>query len=445
MSSSSTSGLLRLIALMPLTAVLGCATGPPGGTGGSQDESDASPADLVQSAENWATSPDLPEGDLEELVTENNAFSFDLYQQVNDGGGNIFFSPHSISVALAMTYAGARGETEQQMAETLRFTLPQDHLHPAFTALDLELASRAETSGEDEEEGFQLHIVNRLWPQIGYVFLESFLEVLDEHYRAGLSPQDLFNSPVESRVTINDWVAEQTEERITDLIPPGMISPLTRLVLTNAVYFKASWSKPFREGNTQDEPFYQLDGGTVTVPMMRRVATLNHTRGRGYQVVELPYEGDQLSMVVFLPDDGEFEDFDDTLDAVTVAGGIQSLRARLIDLSMPRFTFEWSTFLSQTLSAMGMPNAFGAADFSGMTEEEDLFIGEVIHKAFVAVDEEGTEAAAATAVVLPGTSAPDEDLEEPLVVRIDRPFAFIIRDIVTGSILFVGRVVDLST
>ena len=401
------------------------------------DQLEPAPGQLVKSEKARITSPELPAGDLAELVAANTAFAFDLYQQVGDQDGNLFYSPYSVSIALAMTYAGARGETEQQMADALRFTLPQDRLHPAFNVLDQALASRGASSDQ-----FELHVVNRIWGQVDYPFLESFLDVLAENYGAGLNLLDFVNATEQSRVAINDWVAAQTRDRIKDLIAPGAITALTRLVLTNAVYFKAAWEEPFDEALTQDGSFHRLDGSQVTVPMMRQNAGFGYAAGNGYRAIELRYEGGELSMVIFLPDAARFAEFEAALDAARVDAIAQALAPRDLALTMPRFSFTRDFSLVEVLSAMGMPIAFtGGADFSGMNGSQDLFIQGVLHKAFVAVDEEGTEAAAATAVIVGLTAAPPSELN----VTIDRPFIFVIRDIETKTILFAGRVLDPST
>jgi len=399
----------------------------------------ATGGDLLQSDEPRETAPDVGDTDLEALVEGNSAFAFDLYQQLRDEEGNLFYSPYSISLALAMTYGGARGETEAQMADALSFSLPQNQLHPAFNALALELESRGEGAEGKDGEGFRLNIVNAIWGQLDYEFLSDFLDLLAVNYGAGLRVLDYINSPEESRVTINDWVADQTEGRIEDLIPQGIISPMTRLVLTNAIYFNAAWNYPFEENMTEDGIFYLLDGDEVTVPMMRQRETFGYAEGDDYQAVELPYDGDELSMVILLPESGQFEAFEASLDAATVAGIIKDMGRHEVILTMPKFEFESSFSLKDTLSAMGMPDAFdmSVADFSGMTGEPELFIREVVHKAFVSVDEAGTEAAAATAVIIDLTAMP-----ETVEMTIDRPFIFLIRDIETGTILFVGRTLN---
>jgi len=423
------------VASAALLTIVGCRSSA--GT-----DSGPPPGELLQSARPRITSPNVPEADLAELVAGNNAFAFDLYDQVRDDTGNIFCSPYSISLALAMAYAGTRSETEQQIGDTLHFTLGQDGLHPAFNALDLELASRGEGAPDGGGEKFQLNIVNRIWGQVGYAFHQAFLDVLAENYGTGLSLLDFVHASDASRIAINDWVAKQTRDRIKDLIPPGAINTLTRMVLTNAIYFKAAWREPFDKDRTGDQPFTRLTGDSIPVEMMRQTNDYGYASGDGYQVVELPYHGDEFSMVILLPDVGRFEEFEGTLEPSRWGTILEQVEYRTVALSLPKFTFEWGTSLADTLAAMGMPSAFdpAEADFSGMTDVEQLFIGDVIHKAFVAVDEEGTEAAAATAVIMVGTSAP----VEPVVVTVDRPFIFLIRDISTGTILFLGRVVDPS-
>ena len=397
--------------------------------------------EVIQSEKPRVTSPDVSGADLATLVEGNSAFAFNLYQALREGDGNLFYSPYSISLALAMTYAGAQGETAQQMADTLQFVLPQDRLHPAFNDLDLELSRRGEGAEGKDGEGFRLNIVNAIWGQKDYEFLSEFLDLLAENYGAGLRVLDFVSAPEESRITINNWVSDQTEGRIEDLIPQGLINALTRLVLTNAIYFNAAWQYPFEEDMTEDGPFYLLDGGEVTVPMMRQTELFGYAEGDGYQAVELPYDGGELSMIILLPQAGHFEVFEDSLDAQQVDEIIGRLELRQVTLAMPKFEFESEFSLREPLSAMGMQIAFsGAADFSGMTGNRDLFIAEVIHKAFVSVDEAGTEAAAATAVVMELTAVP----ETPVEVTIDHPFIFLIRDIETGAVLFIGRVVNPS-
>ena len=408
-------------------------------------------ADLVffqelRSEKQRVASPDLAPSDMGDLVAGNSAFAFDLYQALSAEDGNLFYSPYSISLALAMTYAGARGETEQQMADTLHFILSQDRLHSAFNGLDLELAGRGAGAKGTDGEGFRLNIVNALWGQEDFEFLAEFLDLVSENYGAGLRLLDFANAAEDSRIVINDWVSEQTEGKIKDLIPQGVIDELTRLVLTNAIFFNAAWLYPFEESQTKDGAFHLLDGGEVTVPMMRRTASFGLAKGDGYQAVELPYDGSEISMVILLPDTGQFEGFEGSLDAGLVRTITEGLVPTRVALTMPKFEFDSEFSLTGALGAMGMPVAFISslgpctsekADFSGMTGACELYIKAVVHKAFVSVDEAGTEAAAATAVVMGIESLPPS-------VTIDRPFVFLIRDIETGAILFVGRVTDPS-
>ena len=403
----------------------------------------------LRSEKQRVISPDIAPSDIEDLVSGNNAFAFDLYQVLSAEDGNLFYSPYSISLALAMTYAGARGETEQQMASTLRFDLPRDRLHSVFNGLDVELAGRGEGAEGTDEEGFRLNIVNALWGQKDFEFLSEFLDLVAENYGAGLNLLDFVNAAEDSRLVINDWVSEQTEGKIEDLIPPGAIDGLTRLVLTNAIFFNAAWLYPFSESGTKDGVFHLLDGEELMVPMMSQTADFGLAMGDGYQMVELPYDGGELSMVILLPNAGHFDPIEDSLDGNSVRAMADGLTSTRVALTMPKFEFESDFSLAGTLGEMGMPVAFTpafgpctseTADFSGMTGTCDLFIKDIVHKAFVSVDEAGTEAAAATAVII-GT---DSVKPQPIEVIVDRPFVFLIRDIETGAILFIGRIADPS-
>lgn len=371
------------------------------------------------------------------LSNSNNDFALELYQQLRSSSGNLFFSPFSISQALAMTYAGARGETETQMASTLHFDLAQADLHAAFNALSATLAGRA---GDSEQGGFELTIANALWGQQGFGFQPDFLDTLALNYGAGMQAVD-FAASEAARQTINDWVAEQTRDKIQDLIPEGALNELTRLVLTNAIYFKAAWLLPFEESATQNDTFDLLDGSEMQVPMMRQVESFGYLKAEDFEAVELFYEGRELSMVILMPDENQFATFEQNLNAATLQSFIDQLSVERLDLSLPKFKVESSFGLAETLAAMGMPDAFDVvkADFSGMTGQPDLYITDVVHKAFVDVNEIGTEAAAATGVVMGLKSMPTG---EPIVVKIDRPFLFVIRDVQTGAMLFFGRVVQ---
>jgi serpin B len=396
--------------------------------------------ELVKSDKPRDTSPDVASSDLDALVTGNTQFALDLYHQLADQNGNLFFSPYSLSAALAMTYAGARGETERQMAETLNFTLSQENLHPAFNDLDLELARRGEGAEGRHGEPFRLHIANALWGQTGYSFLPQFLDLLAENYDAGMRLVDFIHNPDGSRSTINKWVSSETEKKIEELISRDLITPDVRLVLTNAIYFDAAWEHKFKKEATRPGPFKLLDDTEVTVDMMRQNTSFGYTEGEGYQAVELPYDGRELSLVVLLPAKGNFTRFQDSLDGTRVEAILKAIDSRDIHLTMPRFAYESGFCLKDALSDMGMPDAFlpRAADFSRMDGTRDLFILDVVHKALVRVDEEGTEAAAAAAVIVAASEGPPDFVE----VVIDRPFIFLIRDIKTGGILFLGRVLN---
>lgn len=428
-------GILGLALLVGLAALL--ASGCAGGLG----RAPVAQAAVAQAEVPRVGGPQLPEGDLSALVVGNSAFAFDLYEAVLRQEGNLFYSPYSVSLALAMAYAGARGETEAQMAKTLRYTLPQDRLHPAFNALDQQLAARGTGAKGQDGQGFRLKLVNSLWGQTGYQFLPQYLETLARNYGAGLRLLDFVKAPEPGRVTINDWVKEQTEGKVLDLLPQGVIDPQTRLVLVNAVYFNAAWKHPFVKANTRPHPFTLLDGRRVDVPMMFQTKALPYARGEGYQAVELPYEGDELSLVVLLPDSGSFEQFQGSLGSGQVEAALKALQPRPVALTLPKFTYQSSFSLAKTLSGMGMPNAVTprGADFSGIDGTRELYISNVIHKAIVAVDEQGTEAAAATGVVIGVTSAP---ATAPVTLTVDRPFVFLIRDVKTGTVLFVGRVLN---
>lgn len=416
-----------LVMVLVLVSLVGC------GEGGL--------VGIAHSEKQRLISPDVSTSDLNSLVDGNSAFAFDLYQALRGEKGNLFYSPYSISLALAMTYAGARSETEQQMDSTLHFILPQERLHPAFNSLDQQLASRGEDAKGKDEKGFRLNIVNAIWGQEDYEFLAEFLNVLAENYGAGLRLLDFINAPEESRVTINNWVSDQTEGKIKDLIPQGVIDEMTRLILTNAIYFNAAWLNPFSKDMTHDGTFHLLEGGEVTVPMMKQTESFGYAEGEGYEAVELPYDGGQLSMVILLPESGQFDTFEQLLDANYAGAILKDLEDKQVTLTMPKFEFESEFSLTDTLAAMGMPVAFSdEADFSGMTGNRELAIADVLHKAFVSVDEAGTEAAAATAVVVGLTSVP----EQPAQVTVDRPFIFLIRDIETDVILFVGHVMNPS-
>ncbi|MGI2336731.1 MAG: serpin family protein [Dehalogenimonas sp.] len=384
--------------------------------------------------------PDVPVEDMSDLVAGNTDFALALYKLLKQDDGSFFYSPYSISVALAMTYAGANGETEQQMANALRFNLKQTELHAALNALDAAINSRGQGAKGKDDQLFSLKVVNAIWGQNDFPFLSSYLDLLAENYGTGLRTLDFAADPETARKTINDWVAKETEKRIQDLLPSGSIKDITRLVLTNAIYFNGGWLKPFEESATSDGTFNLTDGRQVTVSMMHQNESLGYSSDEGYQAVELKYDGGELSMVIILPEAGGFESFENALDGGTLKKIIEDLKSTSVNLSMPKFEFESAFSLKSTLSALGMPVAFtDGADFSGIAGQQNLLISDVVHKSFVSVDESGTEAAAATGVIMDLTSAPGG---EPVTMTIDRPFIFLIQDIATGAVLFTGRVMN---
>jgi serpin B len=384
------------------------------------------------------TSPNVTDNQLSTLVNGNSDFAFNLYQILkNNNTGNLFYSPYSISTALAMTYAGAVGDTEKQMSNALHFTLPQAQLHPAFNQLSIDLASRGQNAKGTDGKSFSLNIANALWGQKDYTIQPAFLNLLAQNYGAGMNMLDFIKSPEDSHVTINNWVSDQTNNRIKDLIPQGAIDQNTRFVLTNAIYFDAAWQDPFAKESTRDNTFNLLNGKTVSVPMMNREGGYSYLKGTGYQAIELPYSGNEVAMDIIMPDAGKFTNFESAMTAEKVNGIIGSLKNGFMTLTMPKFQFDSSFNLNDALTALGMPIAFtDKADFSGITGKPELYISDVVHKAFVAVDEEGTEAAAASGVIMAGAAMPQNSL------TIDQPFIFLIRDIKTGAILFVGRVLN---
>jgi serpin B len=379
--------------------------------------------------------------DLTSLVNGDSAFALNLYQLLSRTGGNIFYSPYSISEALAMAYGGARGETEKQMAEALQFALTQDRLHPAFNSIDIELAKRSQVAHKGtDEKGFRLNVVNAIWGQKDFKFTSAYLDLLAQNYGAGMRIVDYIHAAEASRQTINQWVSDQTEGKIKDLLPQGSVNELTRMVLTNAIYFNAAWASQFEKALTQNGPFHLIDNSAVTVPMMHQMRSFRYTEDTGYQAVELPYDGNQLSMVLILPAADRFGAFETGLDSAQIKGIIDKLQTAEVNLTMPRFKIESQFGLNSALGSLGMPAAFSPdeADFSGMDGRKDLYISDVVHKAYVSVDEAGTEAAAATGVIV-GTTAIPTNIKN---MTLDHPFIFLIRDIPTGTILFIGRVMN---
>jgi serpin B len=372
--------------------------------------------------------------DMTKLAQNNNAFALDLFQQLRAERGNLFFSPYSISTALAMTAGGARGATEQQLVAALHFSLDRQRLHPAFADLQATL-NKIQKSGH-----VKLSVANSLWPHNKHPFLADYLALTKRCYGVEITPMDYEHAADAAAATINKWVAEKTQNKINNIIPPGALDALTRLVLVNAIYFKGNWEQPFQKDATQSAPFMLAAGKSVSAPLMRQSREFRYAAADGVQLLELPYAGDELSMLVLLPDkiDG-LADLEKKLTAPKLGEWTRQLRKREVNIFLPKFKMTTRFELSRVLMALGMQDAFGsAADFSGMDGQRDLYISAILHKAFVDVNEEGTEAAAATAVIARAMAI----MEPPPTFRADHPFLFLIREKSTGSILFLGRVAD---
>jgi serpin B len=372
--------------------------------------------------------------DVRTLVQGNNAFALDLLARLREKDGNVFYSPYSISTALAMTSAGARGETAEQMARVLHFTLDRQRLHPAFAELIRGL------NGHGLPRDYRLDVAQSLWGDRTLIVRPEFQDLLYADYGARLRVVNFGKEPDVARRQINRWVEDRTNDKIKDLLHQGDIEPITRMVLVNAIYFKAAWQKPFEAEATKEAVFHS-GGKEVTVPLMHQTEEFNYYEDDGFQAVELPYEGGELSLVALLPrqKDG-LGKLEQSLTAAKLDACLGKLSPWPVEVFLPRFKTNARLALARQLAAMGMPLAFSpAADFSGISTTQKLTISEVIHQTFVDVNEGGTEAAAATAVILRAVSAP-----KPVAFRADHPFLFLLRDRRTGSILFLGRVTHPS-
>lgn len=390
--------------------------------------------------------------DTASLVASDTGFALDLFRalRAEGDGGNLFFSPHSVTVALGMAMAGARGDTYDQIAEALGVT-GAGPWHARRNALDvLLLEERPRPPGSGELQPLELSIANSTWGQAGYPFRPDYLDLLARHYGTGLRTVDFVGAPEESRVAVNDWVEDATEGRITDLVPEGAITGLTRLVLADAIFFKANWLHPFDQGSTRGGTFHTASGDDVTVPMVQQEVRLAYADGDGWAAARLPYVG-AASMVLIAPDQGRVDDVAGSLDATTLReltapfdpSRRQAWSDHIVDLRMPRFEVASAVDLIPALQRLGIVDLFepptgdGGADLTGMTDARELFVSGAFHQANVTVDEEGTEAAAATALVISRMSAPPR-----VALHVDRPFLFFIQDDRTGAILFAGVVAD---
>jgi serpin B len=369
------------------------------------------------------------------VVNNNNQFALELYSELKDQGDNVFFSPYSIATALAMTYEGAKGQTAEEMQSVLHF--------PENDIVRRSSYARIHNLMNKRDKGYQLNTANAFWANGGYPFLQDYTNVLKKYYASEANNLDFVKETEKSRQTINTWVEDKTNNKIKDLIPPNAINPDTRLVLTNAIYFKGDWVLKFDKRKTRDEDFKITPENKVKVPMMKltgQKAKFNYAffPENEMQIIELPYKGEDLSMLILLPKEGAMAELEESLTVEKLNQLKSRMRERKIDVHLPKFKFETKYSLPQTLAKMGMPTAFQwpGADFSGMDGAKNLYISNVIHQAFVEVNEEGTEAAAATAVVMTlGSMVPN-------YFRADHPFIFMIQERTTGGILFLGKVVD---
>ena len=374
--------------------------------------------------------------EVEDLAGDNTAFALDLYARLKSADGNLFFSPYSISTCLAMTYAGARGDTAAQMARTLRFETNQPQLAASFGELQKQL------NNEQETTGIELNVANGLWGRKEHLFLPAFLEIAKQSYEANLKQVDFRTQADATRTEINDWVDHKTKGKITGLIQPGALGPATRLVLVNAIYFKGSWAREFNKHSTTQAPFTVAPNQKPEVPLMNLTADFKYAEVDGLQLLELPYAGDELGMVVLLPTEPNgLKGMENLLKTQTLDRWLALAREQKVAVFLPKFKLSAQFSLAKPLAEMGMSDAFSPnANFSGMDGERDLFISAVVHKAFVDVNEEGTEAAAATGAVMRSNAVM---MPRPTpIFRADHPFIFLIRDNHSGSVLFLGRLVD---
>jgi serpin B len=374
--------------------------------------------------------------DIETLVQDNSTFALALYQKLRSSGGNIFFSPYSLSTALAMTYAGARGDTERQMEKTLHFSLDQKHLHPAFAELQSKL------NAVQNNKKIKLNTANSLWPQQDYKFLDEYLTLVKQYYGVSITPVDYKHAREAARELINNWVEDKTQHKIKNPIQRGLLDPLTRLVLVNAIYFKGNWASQFESSQTRNAAFFLSPGKSVQTPMMSQKRQFRYAELESLQLLELPYVGSQLSMLVLLPKErGGLAQLESSLSMEDLKRWKSRLHDTDVLVFLPKFKVTSQFRLDKTLMTMGMADAFSEtkANFAGMDGKPNwLYISAVIHKTFVDVNEEGTEAAAATAVAIQARGIP----AQPPTFRADHPFLFLIYENQTDSILFLGRIID---
>jgi len=361
-----------------------------------------------------------------------------MYRELAAERENIFFSPWSLSYALAMTYEGARGKTKEEMSSVLHFSANEAAIRRSFSLIDNKINAH--------DSGYSLHAANALWVEKRFKLEDEYADLIQQSYHAHAKNLDFILAGEKSRKTINSWVEEKTLGKIKELIPPDVIDDLTRLILTNAIYFLGRWRLEFDRKLTTDEYFFTAEGRTVTVPMMRRLdenAVFPYFQSEELQVLQMPYLGDRLSLIIILPRNNDLAHLEASLDAETLSRLRMELVEKRVDVFIPKFKVASNYLLNESLIKLGMPSAFddSAADFTGISIKSGrmLYISRVFHQAYVEVNEEGTEATAATAVVIKWRCSPPP---KPPVFRADRPFIFMITDDATGLILFLGRVND---
>jgi len=423
----------KLAALLSvILALAACAPAASTGGGGGGGDVGLARAEVPRSS--------ADPGDSLQAGAALDAFGLDLYRAVVAGQTNVVFSPASITLALAMARAGARGQTAAEMDVVMHAVASDEHVG-WLNALEQALAARSGTFKDESGKDLPvtLRIANAPFAQQGMPLEKAYLEALAARFGAGMRLVDYKTQTEKARTLINAWVDAQTEQRIPELLVPGVLTPLTRLALVNAIYLKAPWQTPFSADATKAGTFTRADGSAVQVPFIATTASLRYASGDGWRAVEIPYIGGSLAMTVILPDN--LAGFEQTLTADTFAAITGALAETQVALAFPKFGIETKAELVPILAALGMPSAFDdRADFSGITTAEQLLISNVVHQANIDVDEKGTEAAAATAVVMRATAMP----AEPVAFRADRPFLFALRDVPTGAVLFLGRVGDPS-
>ncbi|MFZ6873620.1 serpin family protein [Undibacterium sp. Di27W] len=386
--------------------------------------------------------PQASDTDLAAAVAGNTEFALKVLPLLGaQGDSNLVYSPYSLTLALEMAAAGAKGDTLSGMEKALAFQLQQSRLQPALNRLDLLLADKTSTAAKPNAQLPNLNIANALWAQQGYNLQSTYLDALSVNFGASVNLLDFAKAAEPSRLTINNWVADQTQQKIKDLLPANSVSASTRVVLTNAVWFKSDWARQFTKEATRNQDFTDRKGGVKNVPFMNQTANFPYVQGKDYQAIELPYMDNKLAMLIVMPDTGKFDSFVQGLSSNIINDITAGLKDNYIALGMPKFNFSANPEMTGSLSSLGMGATFdaGKADFSGMTGNRDLVISGVLHKAYITVDEKGTEAAAATGVVIGVTSI---NVNQPLRLNLDKPFLFMIRDRQTGLILFMGKLMN---